>query len=113
MPSAKGWGWRRGSRSQDPVPIGQIVDAIMQEELFARGRPVARLVQEWPRIVGPRVAAETAPSSLENGVLTVAASDGPWGAQARFLVDEIARRANETLGDDAVRSVRVVVRNRR
>jgi hypothetical protein len=113
MPSAKGWGKRRGTRSEDPVPIGDIVDSLMSEELFARGRPIAELVREWPRIVGERVAAETAPASLEGGVLTVAATDGPWGAQARFLVDEIARRANETLGAATVRSVRVVVRNRR
>lgn len=113
MPSAKGWSRRRAPRSEDPVPIGDVVDALMREELFARGRPVAELVRSWPTIVGPRVAAETAPASLEEGVLTVEASDGPWGAQARFLVDEIARRANETLGGDTVRRVRVVVRNRR
>jgi hypothetical protein len=113
MPSAKGWRTRRGQRSHDPVPLGAVVDALMDEELFARGRPVARLVREWPRIVGPRVAAETAPASLEDGVLVVSASDGPWGAQARFLVEEIARRANEALEEPAVRAVRVVVRNRR
>jgi hypothetical protein len=95
------------------VPIGDVVDALLQDELFARGMPVAELVRSWPTIVGPRVAAETAPASLEEGVLTVEASDGPWGAQARFLVHEIARRANETLGGDAVRRVRIVVRNRR
>lgn len=113
MPSAKGWSRRRVPRSEDPVPIGDVVDALMREELFVRGRPVAELVRSWPAIVGARVAAETAPASLEEGVLTVEASDGPWGAQARFLVDEIARRANETLGVETVRRVRVVVRNRR
>jgi predicted nucleic acid-binding Zn ribbon protein len=74
---------------------------------------VAKLAAQWPRIVGERVAAETAPASLEHGVLTVGATDGPWGAQARFLVEEIRRRANAALGSDEVRSVRVVVRNSR
>jgi hypothetical protein len=113
VPSAKGWSRRRVSRSEDPIPIGDVVDALMREELFARGRPIAELVRAWPAIVGPRVAAETAPASLEAGILTVEASDGPWGAQARFLVDEIARRANEALGGGTVRRVRVIVRNRR
>ena len=57
--------------------------------------------------------AETAPASLERGILTVSATDGPWGAQARFLHEEIRRRANQQLGAEAVRSVRIVVRNRR
>jgi hypothetical protein len=113
MPSAKGWGRRRGDRSEEPVPLGDVVDGLMSEELFARGLPIAELVRGWARIVGERVAAETAPASLERGVLTVVATDGPWGAQARFLADEIARRANEALGATTVRSVRVIVRNRR
>jgi hypothetical protein len=93
--------------------LGDVVDSLLSDDVLARGLPVARLVRQWPRIVGERLAAETAPASLEEGVLVVWATDGPWGAQASFLVDEIARRANESLGGGAVRRVRVVVRSRR
>jgi hypothetical protein len=113
MPHAKGWRTRRDPRSTDPVPIGDIVDGLLREEVFSRGMPVAELAAAWSRIVGPRLAAETAPASLENGILTVAATNGPWGAQARFLNEEIRAKANEALGSDAVRSVRIVLRNSR
>ena len=112
MPSPKGFR-RRGDRSSDAVPLGEVVDGLLRQELFARGLPVAKLAAEWSGIMGERMAAETAPTSLEHGVLTVGATDGPWGAQARFLVEEIRRRANLALGSDQVRSVRVVVRNSR
>jgi hypothetical protein len=113
MPSAKGFRARRGRRRDDPVPIGEVLDGLLAEQVFARGMPVARLAASWPDVVGERLASETAPAALEDGVLTVTATSGPWGAQAGFLHEEIRRRADEALGGGAVRSVRVVVRNPR
>ena len=47
--------------------------------------------------------------SLEGGVLVVRASDGPWGAQAKYLAEEIRVRADEALGGGSVTSIRIVV----
>jgi hypothetical protein len=113
MPHAKGWRTRRDPRSTDAVAIGEIVDGLFKEEVFSRGMPIAQLASGWPQIVGERLAGETAPLSLESGVLTVAATNGPWGAQARFLHEQIRHRANQALGGDIVSAVRVVVRNSR
>ena len=113
MPSAKGFRKRRDATSDEPVPIGAVLDSLMAEQVFARGMPVARLAASWADVVGERLASETAPSALEEGVLTVTAASGPWGAQARFLHEEIRRRADEALGGGQVGSVRIVVRNPR
>jgi hypothetical protein len=112
MPHSKGFGSRKDDRSSEPVAIGDIVDGLLAEDVFARGMPIAKLAATWPDVVGERLAAETSPIALEAGVLTVGATTGPWGAQARFLNEEICRRANDALGGDAVRAVRIVVRNR-
>ena len=62
-------------------------------------------------IASPR---ETAPTALEGVVLTVSATNGPWGAQARFLHEQIRLKANEALGvPRSIETVRVVVRNSR
>ena len=113
MPHAKGWRTRRDPRSGEAVPIGDVVDGLLKEEVFSRGMPIAKLASGWPEIVGERLAGETAPASLEAGVLVVAATNGPWGAQARFLHEQIRYKANQALGADVVSSVRVVVRNSR
>jgi hypothetical protein len=113
MPNAKGWRSRRDARTSDVVPLGEIVDGLLREEIFSRGIPVAELARSWPAIVGERLSAETAPSSLETGVLTVSATNGPWGAQARFLHEQIRLKANQALGSEIITSVRVVVRNPR
>jgi hypothetical protein len=113
MPNAKGWRPRRDERTGDAIQLGEIVDGLMREELFSRGIPVAELASKWPQIVGERLASETAPTSLEGGLLIVSATNGPWGAQARFLHEQIRLRANEALGADVIGTVRVVVRNSR
>jgi hypothetical protein len=110
VPHSTGWRGRKDERTIHATPIGQIVDGLMRERAFARGVPIGQLASAWPTVVGPRLAAESAPVSLDGGVLVVAASDGPWGAQVRFLVGEIRRKANQTLGEDAVKRVQVVVR---
>jgi hypothetical protein len=113
MPDAKGFGGRKRPRSDDTVSLADIVDGLMREQVFSRGMPVAQLASRWPEIVGERLAGETAPAALDDGILTVEVSSGPWGAQAKFLHEEIRRKADEALGGDRVRRVRVVVRNPR
>jgi hypothetical protein len=113
MPHSKGWRTRRDPRSGDAVPIGDVVDGLLKEDAFSRGMPIAQLASGWPQIVGERLAGETSPLRLEAGVLVVAATNGPWGAQARFLHEQIRHKANQALGADVVSAVRVVVRNSR
>jgi predicted nucleic acid-binding Zn ribbon protein len=110
MPHSKGWRNRRDERTLQASALGDVLDGLMREQVFARGLPIGRLVAMWDEVVGPRIAAETAPVSLEGGVLVVAASSGPWGAQARFLAGEIRERANAALGGAPVARVHVVVR---
>jgi hypothetical protein len=109
MPHSKGFGRRSDRRTDDLVAIGDVVDALMEEDVFSRGMPIATLARRWPELVGERLARATQPASLEGGVLLVRASDGPWGAQARYLAEEIRERADLALGAGSVRSVRVVV----
>lgn len=111
MPHSKGWRTRKDERTLRETPIGEIVDGLVREPVFARGRPIGRLALEWAAVVGSRLAAESTPMSLDAGVLVVAASTGPWGAQVRFLADEIRKKANAALGDDEVRRVQVIVRS--
>ena len=110
MPHSKGWRQRKDERTSRDTPIGEIVAGLMGEPLFARGVAVGRLAAEWERIVGRRLAAATSPMSLDGGTLVVAASTGPWGAQARFLAAEIRAQANAALGHEAVRNVHITVR---
>lgn len=116
MPHSTGFGQRRDPRSDRPVALGDVVDELLGEEAFRGGMPVATLLRAWPEVVGERLAEATKPESLEAGCLVVRASDGPWGAQATYLAEEIRRRADAALGGGAITRIRIAVgpkRNRR
>ena len=110
MPHSKGFRSRKDERSLHASRLGEVVDALLKEQAFARGMPIGQLAARWPDVVGPRLAAESAPVSLDQGVLVVAATTGPWGAQVRFLADQIRRRAEDAIGAGTVARVHVVVR---
>jgi predicted nucleic acid-binding Zn ribbon protein len=96
-------------RSPEPTALGDIIAGLMKGRDLAGGSRIGRLAAVWTTVVGERLAAETAPVRLESGVLTVAATTGQWGSQARFLADEIMRNSNAELGSEEVRRVHVVV----
>ena len=110
MPHSKGFRHRKDERTLHETPIGEVVDGLLKERAFARAMPIGQLASGWADVVGPRLAAESAPVSLEGRVLVVAATTGPWGAQVRFLADQIRVRADEALGAGSVATVRIVVR---
>jgi hypothetical protein len=116
MPHSTGFGQRRDPRSHRPVALGEVVDELLGEDAFRGGMPVAKLLRTWSTVVGERLAAATSPESLEAGCLVIRATDGPWGAQATYLAEEIRMRADEALGGGVITRVRIVVgpaRNRR
>jgi hypothetical protein len=108
-PTSRGWKDGDPERSAEPSSVGEIVEGLWERREFARGRGVGALARSWGDVVGERLAGETRPAKLEAGILTVAATSGPWGSQARFLAEEIRKRANAMLGTDGVKRVNVVV----
>jgi predicted nucleic acid-binding Zn ribbon protein len=111
MPSSKGWKHRKDERTMRDTAIGDVLDGLLRERAFARGLPIGRLSADWVAVVGARVAAESAPVSLDGGVLVIAASSGPWGAQVRFLAEEIRKKVNLAFGEEHVQRVQIVVRD--
>ena len=101
----------RPDRGAEPEPIGDIVRGALGAARMRRGLALGRVVRAWEELVGPRLAGESAPWALDERGLVVAASTAAWGAQVRFLADDVRRRVNEMLGSEQVRSVRVIVRS--
>ncbi len=68
-----------------------------------------RAVEDWARIVGPRVARHTRAVGFEHGVLRVEVEGSAWMHELGYLKRELIQAVNRDLGADRVRDVRFVV----
>jgi hypothetical protein len=81
---------------------------VIARTAFKRAAPgVAPLMEAWEGIVGPVLAAETAPLRLAQGTLTIACS-GPMAMELQHLSAELLQRIAQYLGAPTVRRLRFV-----
>ncbi len=97
-------------RADEPSGIGAVIRGLLDG--LTGGVSLGRLSRAWPEVMGDPLAAETEPLSLDEAGLVIGASSPAWGAQVRFLAEDIRRRASEALGGAPIGPVRVVVRDR-
>jgi hypothetical protein len=88
---------------------GSVIPEILAELLrTAPKAEVARLV--WPVVCGARVAAQTVPRELHDGVLRVQVPDRTWCAEMSGLEAQYRREFARLLGPKAVRQIVFVER---
>jgi predicted nucleic acid-binding Zn ribbon protein len=92
--------------------IGSVIRGLLGAPRLRRGMALGRLAKAWGDVMGDPLASETEPIALDEAGLVVGASSPAWGAQVRFLAEDIRRRASEALDGQVVGPVRVVVRER-
>ena len=68
-----------------------------------------RAVEDWARVVGPRVACHTRAIGFEHGVLRVEVEGSAWMHELGYLKQELIQAVNRELGAARVRDVRFVV----
>jgi predicted nucleic acid-binding Zn ribbon protein len=102
-------GRNRPKRSESPETLGSVLEGLLNQWPWSGGVAVGELGRRWAEVVGDTLARECTPAGIQDGVLLVRATSAPWAAQLRFLQRELAARANEILGSERVREVRVTV----
>jgi predicted nucleic acid-binding Zn ribbon protein len=66
-------------------------------------------VDEWPRLVGPRVARHTRAVGFREGTLRVEVEGSAWMHELGFLKRDLIHKVNAHLGSSLVRDVRFVI----
>ena len=100
---------RKADRSDTPERLGEVIGQLTGGRPLAEGLILGELGRRWGEVVGDRLAGVCRPAAFHGGTLIVRASSAAWGTQLRFLSAEVARTANEVLGSDRVKAVKVVV----
>ncbi len=89
-----------------PEKIGSIVDAILSERGYLSTVREWGVVNDWPKIVGPKLASVTDCSRVENGVLFVRVKSSSWRQELSYLkrhiLDSIRKETPCTTMSDIV-----------
>lgn len=88
-------------------PIGPLVGAFLEQSGLAPRVAQAAVVPEWPRLVGPQIAAATEPLSVTpDGTLFVAVRTHAWMNELSLLEPELLRSLNSTTARAPIRRIR-------
>jgi len=95
-----------------PVPVARLVAAAVTPLRRRSRAALSRLALDWPEVVGPALAAVSAPERLvgqgkAGGVLTIRAS-GPVALELQHLAPQLLERIARQLGPGRVTRLKVV-----
>ena len=67
----------------------------------------AQVIPEWPRLVGPQIAAVTMPESITpDGVLFVRVATSSWMNELQLMMPDIMARINAGRGAGRIMTIR-------
>ena len=84
------------SRSpRQPTSLADALASYLRQSGFARRIQQAEVVEAWPELVGPQIAAVTAPESVTpDGVLRVRVATAAWANELSLMTPKILARLN-------------------
>lgn len=97
-------------KKRKPEAIGSIVANWLGASGLADRVDQAAIIPEWPRLVGPQIAAVTAPKSITaNGTLFVQVTTNAWMNELSLLEPELLRSLNAKEVRAPIRRIRWVL----
>lgn len=98
-----------GSGARDPAALTDLLGSFIRDRRWAGRLQSLSVHARWQDLVGPELARRCEPVRIAGGQLLIRAETPTWAAQLRYLIPRIRQRVAEVVGEDEVRSVRVVV----
>lgn len=87
--------------------VGALIPGIARPAFRRRSPGAAQILADWAAIVGPELAASTAPRRLSGGRLAIACA-GPVAMELQHLAPQLIARINAYLGQALVTELRFV-----
>lgn len=99
------------SARKKPSAIGDVLAGVLRESGIAERVEQARLIPEWPRLVGAQIAAVTEPTSIAaDGTMFVRVATNAWMNELSLMEPELLRALNAKDGRVPVKRIRWLLR---
>lgn len=78
-----------------PTPFAEALESFVKRSGFATRLRQASIIEEWPALVGPQIAAVTQPESVTaDGMLRVRVATAPWANELSLMTPRIMAKLN-------------------
>jgi predicted nucleic acid-binding Zn ribbon protein len=80
----------------NPTPLSEALDLYLRTAGLKKRLQQAAIVEEWADLVGPQIAAVTAPQYVTpDGVMRVHVASAPWATELGLMTPRILARINQ------------------
>ena len=93
-------------RTKTPEHIGVILEQLFHDREWEVHRQVSLLLLRWQELVGSKIAEQSQPEFLKDGVLQVRVENSVWLNHLRFLGEELRQKLNEKLSPQELEEIR-------
>ena len=84
------------SETPRPASLADALASYLRRSGFAKRIQQAGVIEAWPELVGPQIAAVTAPESVtQDGVLRVRVATAAWANEQSLMTPRILARVND------------------
>jgi len=93
---------RRGGA---PSAVGNIIDTFLKRMGYDVALKEWEVVDNWPAIVGERIAEKTVCEKAEKGILHVKVNSAPWRQELTYMKDAIKDSIIRETGCETIRDI--------
>ncbi|HEY1841941.1 MAG TPA: DUF721 family protein [Mycobacterium sp.] len=96
-----------GPDARDPQPLASATRDVAKKQGWSSRVAEGAVFGQWPTVVGAHIAEHASPTTLRDGVLTVAAESTAWATQLRIIQNQVLAKIAAEVGDGVVTSLRI------
>jgi len=93
-------------KKEHPEHIGSILKDLFDNPDWQSHLEVSLPLLRWPDIMSPKIAEQSQPESLRNGVLTVRVENPAWLHHLNFLREELLQRLHKELPSLKIKEIK-------
>ena len=93
-------------KKEDPEHIGSILEQLFRNPEWKDKLQASIPLLRWQEIVGDKIAGQSQPESLSNGVLQVRVANSAWLHHLRFLEKDLRHKLNKELPSLEIKELR-------
>ena len=90
-----------------PASLGDALASYLRRSGLSKRIEQAGVVESWPELVGPQIAAVTEPTSIAaDGTMFVRVTTNAWMNELSLMEPELLRALNASIGRAPVKRIR-------